>query len=113
MFSLVSCNLRPERIKATLKKTGEIPGNPTIYSDSADDWKKICDREDIDLIYISTPWDSHATMAIYAMENNKHVAIEVPAAKTMEECWQLVETSEKTKKHCVILENCCYDFLNC
>lgn len=104
------CDIKPEKINATLKRTGEIPGNPTIYSDSKDDWKKMCDREDIDLIFISTPWDSHAPMAIYAMENNKHVAIEVPAAKTLEECWQLVETSEKTKKHCVILENCCYDF---
>jgi hypothetical protein len=44
------------------------------------------------------------------MEAGKHVAVEVPAAKTIEECWQLVETSERTKKHCMMLENCCYDF---
>ena len=49
-------------------------------------------------------------MAIYAMEHGKHAASEVPAATTLDECWQLVETSEKTKKHCMILENCCYDF---
>ena len=49
-------------------------------------------------------------IAVYAMECGKHVAVEVPAAKTLEECWQLVETSERTKRHCMQLENCCYDF---
>ncbi|MCU0474246.1 MAG: hypothetical protein MUC93_12935 [Bacteroidales bacterium] len=44
------------------------------------------------------------------MENGKHVACEVPVARTIDEAWQLVETSEKTKKHCIMLENCCYDF---
>ena len=52
----------------------------------------------------------HTPMAVYAMEQGKHVAIEVPAAVTLEECWQLVETSERTRKHCMMLENCCYDF---
>ena len=70
----------------------------------------MCDRSDIDLIYIATPWSMHAPMALYAMNQGKHVCIEVPAAKTIDECWQLVETSEKTRKHCMILENCCYDF---
>jgi predicted dehydrogenase len=49
-------------------------------------------------------------MAVYAMQNGKHAASEVPAAKTIDECWQLVETSEKTRKHCMMLENTCYDF---
>ena len=44
------------------------------------------------------------------MEHGKHAASEVSAGKTLEECWQLVNTSEKTKKHCMMLENCCYDF---
>ena len=67
-------------------------------------------RDDIDLVYICTPWNLHTPMAVYAMEHGKHVAIEVPAADTLEECWQLVETSEKTRKHCQMMENCCYDF---
>src|SRR5690606_9321143 len=73
-------------------------------------WKTVCDREDIDLIYIATPWKLHTPMALYAMEHGKHVAVEIPAATTVEDCWNLVETSEKTKRHCVMLENCCYDF---
>ncbi|MFZ9024034.1 MAG: Gfo/Idh/MocA family protein, partial [Anaerohalosphaeraceae bacterium] len=67
-------------------------------------------RDDLDLIYIATPWELHTPMAVYAMEHGKHAATEVPAAMTLKECWQLVKTSERTQKHCVMLENCCYDF---
>ena len=73
-------------------------------------WKKLAELPDLDLIYICTPWSLHAPMAIYAMENGKHAASEVPIARTIDESWQLVETSERTKKHCMMLENCCYDF---
>jgi hypothetical protein len=83
---------------------------PVVYTDTEDAWKEMCQRDDLDLIYIATPWELHTPMAVYAMEHGKHAATEVPAAMTMDECWQLVETSERTRKHCVILENCCYDF---
>ncbi|MDD2475294.1 MAG: Gfo/Idh/MocA family oxidoreductase [Dysgonamonadaceae bacterium] len=73
-------------------------------------WKEVCERDDIDLVYICTDWGTHVPMAVYAMEQGKHVAIEVPAATSVDECWQLVDTAEKTRKHCTILENCCYDF---
>lgn len=49
-------------------------------------------------------------MGVYAMEHGKHVAIEVPAAMTLNEIWALINTSEKTRKHCMQLENCVYDF---
>lgn len=72
-------------------------------------WQELCKRKDIDLIYICTDWYSHVPVAVYAMEQNKHVAIEVPAAITLDQCWQLVNTAEKTRRHCMMLENCCYD----
>ncbi|MBT3278679.1 MAG: Gfo/Idh/MocA family oxidoreductase [Phycisphaerales bacterium] len=72
-------------------------------------WKDLCKMEDLDLVYIVTPWRLHTPMAVYAMECGKHAAVDVPAATTVEECWQLVNTSERTKKHCMQLENCCYD----
>ena len=72
-------------------------------------WKELCDRDDINLVYISTDWLSHAVIAIYAMEHGKHVALEVPAAMSVEDCWRLVDTAERTKRHCMMLENCCYD----
>lgn len=72
-------------------------------------WKKLCERNDIDLVYICTDWLHHTPIAVYAMEKGKHTAIEVPAATTVDECWQLVNTAEKTRRHCMMLENCCYD----
>ncbi|MAY83085.1 MAG: acetylgalactosaminidase [Flavobacteriales bacterium] len=78
--------------------------------DGPDDWKVICEREDIHLIYICTPWELHTPISVYAMENGKHVATEVPAAQTIKEAWQLVKTAEKTRMHCIQLENCIYDF---
>ena len=104
------CDLIPERAHAAKKRIEKSAHDPDIYAGTEDEWKKLCERDDIDLIYVTTPWALHTPMALYAMEQGKHVAVEVPAAKTVEECWQLVETSERTKKHCMMLENCCYDF---
>ena len=73
-------------------------------------FKELCESGLVDLVYIATPWEWHVPVAIAAMEADSHAAVEVSTAKTMDECWQMVETSERTKKHCVILENCCYDF---
>ncbi|HMS69598.1 MAG: Gfo/Idh/MocA family oxidoreductase [Saprospiraceae bacterium] len=104
------CDLRPEKAEEAKKILEKTNHNPSLYSGTSEKWKALCDRQDIDLIYIATPWHLHTPMAVYAMKAGKHVAVEVPAAKTIEECWELVETSEKTKKHCMMLENCCYDF---
>lgn len=106
------CDLRPEKANGAKQKLLEATKafNPDVYTGGENEWKKVCERNDIDLIYIATPWHLHTPMAVYAMQHGKHVATEVPAAVTVEECWRLVETSEKTRKHCMILENCCYDF---
>jgi hypothetical protein len=104
------CDIVPAEAEKVRKQIESVGFNPVVYSGDAEAWKKLCDRDDIDLIYICTPWNLHTPMAVYAMEHGKHVAIEVPAADNLEECWQLVETSEKTHKHCQMMENCCYDF---
>ncbi len=105
------CDIRPERVEVAqniLKKAG-LP-EAAAYSGSEDAWKQLCERDDIDLVYIATDWKHHALMGVYAMEHGKHVAIEVPAAMTLDEIWALINTSEKTRKHCMQLENCVYDF---
>ncbi len=99
---------RVEKMQKFLEKQG-LP-RAKSYSGSKDAWKQMCENPDIDLIYITTPWSLHTPIAVYAMEHDKHAATEVPAAITIDECWQLVETSERTRKHCMMLENCCYDF---
>lgn len=105
------CDKRQSCIDKSLKALDELGvAKPDVYIGGEDTWKEMCERDDIDLIYITTPWQHHTPMAVYAMEQGKHAAVEVPAATTLDECWQLVKTSEKTQKHCVMLENCCYSF---
>lgn len=82
---------------------------PEGYSRGDFDFMRMDDRDDLDLVFIATPWRWHVPMCVDAMEKGKHAATEVPAAITLDECWQLVETAEKYKKHCVMMENCCYD----
>ena len=104
------CDLYPERAAAAqeiLKKAGR----PHAQEYSGEDgWKELCQRDDIDLVYIVTPWQNHVEMAVFAMEMGKHVAVEVPAATSLAECWELVNTAERTQRHCMMLENCVYDF---
>lgn len=73
-------------------------------------WTEACSMQDVDVVYICTEWRSHTTIATEAMRCGKHVIVEVPAATTLRECWQLVETAEKTRRHLFMAENCCYDF---
>lgn len=105
------CDLRPECVEGAQKilKNAGLPEAAT-YTGDENAWKKLCERNDIDIVYIATDWKHHAEMGVYAMEHGKHVAIEVPAAMTLEEIWKLINTSEKTRKHCMQLENCVYDF---
>ncbi len=104
------CDLDPERVQIGKEELQDSPHRPDGYSGGQDEWKKLCERADIDLVYICTPWHLHTPQSVYAMEHDKHAATEIPAAQTIEECWQLVETSERTRKHCMMLENVCYDF---
>ena len=104
-------DLYEDRIeKATKTLTDAGRPAPAAYTGSKEAWKQMCQRDDIDLVYIATDWESHTPMALYAMENGKHAAIEVPAALTIDEIWQLINTAERTRKHCMQLENDCYDF---
>ena len=105
------CDLLPDRIERA-QKSLEKRGAPRAIHEFSDEdgWKQLCELDDVDLVYLAVPWQLHTKMAVYAMEHGKHVAIEVPAATSIQECWALVNTSERTRKHCMMLENCCYDF---
>ncbi len=104
------CDKYPDRVEKAQQTLVKM-GRPKAKGYSGEDgWKALCESKDIDLVYTPTPWHLHTLIAVYAMKNGKHAATEVPAALTIEDCWQLVEISEKTKKHCMMLENCCYDF---
>lgn len=104
------CDKYPERASKAQKilVNAGLP-EATEYS-GEEGYKELCEREDIDLVYIATNWQMHVEIALYAMEHGKHVAIEVPASTSLEDCWKLIDTSERTRKHCMMLENCVYDF---
>ncbi len=78
---------------------------PEGYAEGSEDFQRLLWRDDIDAVVIATPWDWHTPMAVYAMKNRKYAAVEVPAAMTFEECWELVDTYEATGVPCMMLEN--------
>lgn len=105
------CDVKQENVERVNKKLEEkgLAKAQEFYGDTAI-WRQVSALPNVDLIYVATDWKSHAAIGIQAMNDGKHVAIEVPAAMTMEEIWGLINTSEKTRKHCMQLENCVYDF---
>ncbi len=95
-----------KRANEVLLATGRKEAKTYVGKDA---WQAICQDSEVDLIYICTEWETHCMMAVEAMRRNKHVAVEVPAALTVEECHCLVKTAEQTQRHCFMTENCCYD----
>ncbi|MFA7044540.1 MAG: Gfo/Idh/MocA family oxidoreductase [Bacteroidales bacterium] len=104
------CDMIPQNIENSQKVLRKNHVAVASSYSGKNAWMQLCDRNNIDLVYICTDWQSHTRMAVYAMEHDKHAAIEVPAAMTIEQCWQLVDTAERKQRHCIMLENCCYDF---
>jgi predicted dehydrogenase len=82
---------------------------PEPYSRGENDYKRLCARDDLDLVFTATPWRMHTPVCVEAMKAGKHAASEVPIAITLDECWELVETSETSGRYCIQMENCNYD----
>ena len=102
------CDLVPEKVARAQKAVTDAgQPEPTGFTKGDSDFKNL-NQLDLDMVYIATPWNWHVPMALDAMKNGKHAAVEVPACTTLQECWDVVNTSESTRKHCIILENCCY-----
>ncbi|MGL4993891.1 MAG: Gfo/Idh/MocA family protein [Bacteroidales bacterium] len=105
------CDVVEENVKRVNEKL-EKAGRPKAqeFYGNTEIWKEVTKLPNVDLVYVVTDWKSHAQIGVQAMNDGKHVAIEVPAAMTMKEIWDLINTSERTRKHCMQLENCVYDF---
>ena len=96
-----------ERSAAALQKLGKKA--PVLYHGNPNRYHEMLARPDIDAVVICTPWEEHAPMAIAAMEAGKHAFVEVPMGLTLTELWKIVDTSERTGKHCMMMENCNYN----
>jgi predicted dehydrogenase len=109
------CDIDPDRAADVASwvraagRTGPGRDTPALYTRSETDFVRLCETEDVDLVFTATPWRWHVAVCVAAMENGKHAATEVPAAYTLDDCWRLVETAERTRRHCVMMENCNYD----
>ncbi len=104
------CDLEENKVLRAAEKLGKWQtSKPSTYFGEKNRWKELAKQDNVDLLLITTPWELHTPMAIYGMNHGKHVATEVPIAYTLSDCWNLVSTAERTKRHCIMLENCCYN----
>jgi hypothetical protein len=104
------CDIVPERAaQVQTWVTDAKQKEPVLYTRGPRDFERLCQSDDVDLVFNATPWEWHVPVCVAAMTNGKHAATEVPAAMTVDDCWQLVEVAEKQRKHCVMMENCNYD----
>ncbi len=105
------CDVVPEKAEhAASLVVAAGQAKPALYTEGPHHYEDLAARGDVDLIVVATPWSWHAPMALAAMEHGKDAAVEVPGVTTLEDCWKIVHASEQTRKHCMILENCCYGY---
>lgn len=103
------CDTHEPTARASVKRcTDKGRPAPTAYTNGPDDYKRMLERDDIDIVIISTPWEDHVRQSVDTMNAGKHAFVEVPAAITVEGCWKLVDAAEKNQKNCMMLENVCY-----
>ncbi len=103
------CDLKEEKVRRMQRWAVEADNpEPQGYYKGETDFKRMCAEQELDLVITATPWNWHVPVCVEAMNTGSHAATEVPAAVTVEGCWELVETAERMQKHCMMLENVCY-----
>jgi len=95
------------RAAQLVEKAGQK--TPGVYANGERDFERLVARDDLDFVYIATPWEWHVPQVLAVLKHGKHAGTEVPAAYTLEDCWKIVDASEAVRRHCLIMENCCYD----
>ncbi|HEY2038577.1 MAG TPA: Gfo/Idh/MocA family oxidoreductase [Edaphobacter sp.] len=105
------CDIAPEHAARAQKLVVDSKqSSPELYTRGEHDFERLVQRDDIDLVITATPWKWHAPVSLAAMEHGKHACMEVPGVLTLEDCWRIIHTSERTRRHCSMLENCCYGY---
>lgn len=106
------CDTVPEKVEMAVQQVRRAGHDhePARFTAGERAFEQLVQRDDIDIVYTATPWEWHVPICLAAMNAGKHVATEVPAAYTLEDCWRLVDTSERTRRHCLMMENCNYGY---
>ena len=102
------CDIKEEAMKRSRDYLAEKKFRPAREFLGPEAYKDLCQWDGVDVVYACVPWKLHAPVALAAMRADKHAFVEVPATMDVDSCWELVETSEATRRHCMMLENCCY-----
>lgn len=100
------CDSYEDRLAEGVKLVEEKKGNTPAAST---DYRVLMENKDLDCVFVYSSWTSHVDICLAAMEHGLYVATEVGGATSIEQCWELVRTSERTGKPCMMLENCCYE----
>ena len=106
------CDIVPDKVEQArymMRRAGH-DYEPAVFTSGERAFEELCRRDDIDIVYTATPWEWHVPVCLEAMRAGKHAATEVPAAYTIDDCWKLVDTSERTRRHCIMMENCNYGY---
>lgn len=103
------CDLIPERVQRAQRLVEEAgQPQPKGYTLGPEDYKRLCAQQDLDAVYTATPFELHTPVMLAAMKGGKYAASEMPICNTIDQAWELVETSEKTGSPCMLMENYCY-----
>ena len=102
------CDLYEDRAKRSEQRVTAKGHTPKIYFGDENAWRKMLTEVKPDTVFIATPWETHAPMGVAAMKAGAHAFIEMPIAVTLEEMWEMVDTSEDTGRHCMLMENVNY-----
>ncbi|MBM55171.1 MAG: acetylgalactosaminidase [Euryarchaeota archaeon] len=106
------CDVQKRYLDRASERIAKFQSKSPLVVDGSSDknaWQQMCNPELADLLLIATPWRWHAPMAKYAMEQGLHTATEVPMAYEAQDSLDLIKTAEQTKRHCIMIENCCYN----
>ena len=99
------CDLYPDRTEAARQLVAEQRGTSPR---AKIDYRELLAMPELDAVITPSGWDAHVQICLDAMNAGKYVATEVGGAYSIDQCWELVHTYERTGVPCMMLENCCY-----
>jgi predicted dehydrogenase len=102
------CDLYEDLAQRSADNVTKKGHSPTLYFGNENAWKQMLEETKPDAVFIATPWEIHGLQAVGAMKAGAHAFVEIPIAVTLEEMWDIVNTSEQTGRHCMLMENVNY-----